>query len=209
MTAGEPGGVEYSCMSFARPRSVYSSAGAGAASHRHGALPRGHALGAKGAKRSQWEESAADSSLGLPQTEVFELFAHHRCKLLRWLEQHPRSRDMAMEAVVRTVTCTGPRALSGAAARAALHPRRWGMLRGFRGLGRYVPDTFTPPDLMQLDDDETAAAAAPAAPEQSQHADSTALLGGLPPQSSASRSFRGRRCSAVLASGTWRQRPGL
>ena len=108
------------------------------------------ALGAKGAKRSQWEESASDSSLGLPQTEVFELFARHRCKLLRWLEQHPHSRDTAMEAVVRTVTCTGPRHITGAAAKTVLHPRRWGQLRGFRGLGRYVPDTFTPPDLMQL-----------------------------------------------------------
>jgi hypothetical protein len=146
------------------------------------------ALGAKGAKRSQWEESASDSSLGLPQTEVFELFARHRCKLLRWLEQHPHSRDTAMEAVVRTVTCTGPRNITGAAAKAVLHPRRWGQLRGFRGLGRYVPDTFTPPDLMQLGDGEAAAAQQP---------DSAALLGGLPlPAASAGTDGRARAAEA-------------
>ena len=32
------------------------------------------ALGAKGAKRSQWEESAADAALGLPQVHPLRLF---------------------------------------------------------------------------------------------------------------------------------------
>jgi len=42
---------------------------------------------------------------------------------------------------VRTVTCTGPRTLSASAARGALRPRRWVERPGYRGLGRYVPDT--------------------------------------------------------------------
>ena len=100
-------------------------------------------LGTRARARSQWEENVADSLLGMPQTEVFELFARHRCKLLRYLESHAEHRDAAMEAVVRTVTCTGPRQLPAAAARAALRPRHWHQLEGFKGLGRYVPDTVS------------------------------------------------------------------
>ena len=53
--------------------------------------------------------TASESSLGYAETEVFELFQRHRCKLLRWLESYPAQRNAVMEAVVRTVTCTGPR----------------------------------------------------------------------------------------------------
>lgn len=84
---------------------------------------------------------STDTVLGLPQTEVFELFTRHRCKLLRYMEAHPQQRDVALEAVVRTVTCTGPRVLPPREAREALKPRCWGQKRGFRGLGRFVPDT--------------------------------------------------------------------
>ena len=73
--------------------------------------------------------------------QVFELFARHRCKLLRWLDAHPAQRNVVMEAIVRTVTCTGPRNLTAHAARAALRPRRWVERPGYRGLGRYIPDT--------------------------------------------------------------------
>ena len=101
---------------------------------------------------------------------------------------------------MRTVTCTGPRHITGAAAKTVLHPRRWGQLRGFRGLGRYVPDTFTPPDLMQLGEGEAADAAAAAA----QQPDSAALLGGLPKPAAAAgataapsaRRRRARRCTS-------------
>ena len=105
-------------------------------------------LGGKGAKRSAWEEGAADPTLGLPQTEVFELFTRHRCKLLRWLEKHPAAKNHCMEAIVRTVTCTGPRRLPGSgsmygggSASAWLRPRVWSQRPGFRGAGRFVPDT--------------------------------------------------------------------
>ena len=99
------------------------------------------AIGSEGLKkRTPWEVGASDSLL-IPATEVFELFARHRGKLLRWLDHHPAQRNVVMEAVVRTVTCTGPRNLFGAAARAALRPRRWVERPGYRGLGRYVPDT--------------------------------------------------------------------
>jgi hypothetical protein len=108
--------------------------------------------GGKGAKRSVWEAGAVDAILGLPQTEVFELFTRHRCKLLRWLERHPTLKNHAMEAIVRTVTCTGPRRLPGSGGRAAgssaaaaaaawLKPRVWTERPGYRGMGRFVPDT--------------------------------------------------------------------
>ena len=45
-----------------------------------------------------------------------------------------------MEAVVRTVTCSGPRKLSHAES-LARRPRHWLQLTGFKGIGRYVPDT--------------------------------------------------------------------
>ncbi|KOO31915.1 hypothetical protein Ctob_015016, partial [Chrysochromulina tobinii] len=75
--------------------------------------------GGKGAKRSVWEAGAVDAILGLPQTEVFELFTRHRCKLLRWLERHPTLKNHAMEAI----------------------PRVWTERPGYRGMGRFVPDT--------------------------------------------------------------------
>ena len=46
-----------------------------------------------------------------------------------------------MEAIVRTVTCTGPRVLPAHQARGALRPRQWVERPGYRGLGRYVPET--------------------------------------------------------------------
>ena len=126
-------------------------------------------LGGKGARRSQWEEGA-DASLGYPQTEVFELFARHRCKLLRWLQQYPAQRNAIMEAVVRTVTCTGPRMLPSHQARTALRPRQWVERPGYRGLGRYVPETSTSAqgdqqaDIMFSEIDEVSATSAEPAP---------------------------------------------
>ena len=126
-------------------------------------------LASKGTKRSFKEEAVSDAALGMPQTELFEIFARHRCKLLRALEANPKQRNEAMEAVVRTVTrtqpracsagrvpepslnllgaalpqvtCTGPRVLSSSRAANELEPRSWQQHAGFRGLGRYLPDT--------------------------------------------------------------------
>lgn len=85
---------------------------------------------------------ASDAILGVLQIELFELFARHRCKLLRWLEAKPRAQCNAiMEAIVRTVTCNGPRQVLPGAARQVLQPRNWWQSAGFRGSGRYLPDT--------------------------------------------------------------------
>ena len=85
---------------------------------------------------------ASDAVLGVLYVELFELFSRHRCKLLRWLEAKPRTQcNTIMEAVVRSVTFNGPRQTPLAAARLAQLPRNWRQRSGFRGLGRYVPDT--------------------------------------------------------------------
>eukprot|EP00965_Chrysotila_dentata_P167430 5528812-Pleurochrysis_carterae.AAC.1 len=74
-----------------------------------------------------------------------------------------------MEAVVRTVTCSGPRLLPRP--QNAFQPRKWQQRTGFRGAGRYLPDTSIPHSMngeadtdlaMIVGADAAAAATAPA-----------------------------------------------
>ena len=60
----------------------------------------------RGVKRSEFAERH-NAELGIPQTELCELFACHRRGLIRWLEKaSTSSRAGTLEAVVRTITFT-------------------------------------------------------------------------------------------------------
>ena len=76
-----------------------------------------------------------DSSLAIPQTELFDLFQQHRCKILHWLTSHPLECNAVMETVLRILTYTDT-----ATDELQLGSRQWhGTTLG--GVGCFVPDT--------------------------------------------------------------------
>ena len=48
-----------------------------------------------------------DTGLGIPETEIFDLFQRFRHYALRWLSKHPRQCNDIMENIVQTVTLIG------------------------------------------------------------------------------------------------------
>ena len=94
--------------------------------------------------------SDVSEAMGIPQTEVFDLFQRHRRKLLAWLEAHPRDCDEVMEGIVRIVTFTGGRVRPRGKGVRTLKARRWryrdppafaGHLLTAGCVGHFVPDT--------------------------------------------------------------------
>ena len=54
-------------------------------------------------------ETSLVHQLGIPQTEIFDMFQQTRGDVAAWLRDHPNEKDEIMEAVVRVVTLTGTR----------------------------------------------------------------------------------------------------
>ena len=83
-------------------------------------------------------------SLGIPQSEIFEVFQRQRHAILAWLQDHPEKKNLVMEAVVRVVTLTGTRLQSYGETeedRGEESARKWLELELPECAGRFVPDT--------------------------------------------------------------------
>ena len=98
--------------------------------------------------RQAAEAAAADGAvniaLGVPQTELFDLWQQHRAPILLWLKENPQQGNEVMEAAVRVLTFTGTRMREFDAdgkATDAPEPRRWSSMTGLGCDGRLVPDT--------------------------------------------------------------------
>ena len=80
-----------------------------------------------------------EGDLGIPDTEIFDLFQKMRWKVLRWLQQDVPQANECMEAIIRIVTFTGTRDRFYNADEAA-PTRQWMSMIGRNCVGRYVPD---------------------------------------------------------------------
>ena len=58
-------------------------------------------------KEEKEENNAIVHQLGLPQTEIFDLFQSTRNIILKYLRHHPLQKNKILESVVRVVTLTG------------------------------------------------------------------------------------------------------
>jgi len=81
-----------------------------------------------------WALPEGPNELGVPQTEIFDVFERQRAPIVAALGSGGRLCDFVMEAVTRVVTFTGPRA----PAAHALRSRTWRPMGGERCSGRYV-----------------------------------------------------------------------
>ncbi|CAM9175989.1 unnamed protein product, partial [Choristocarpus tenellus] len=94
-------------------------------------------------KRGKGRDGGLDSqstALQIPPTEIFEILAHHRNKLIDWLEAHPREADRSFEAVVRVITLTGDRK-GPYGDDVMFKDRHWESMKRQNCRGRFVPDT--------------------------------------------------------------------
>ena len=107
-----------------------------------------------------------EHELGIPQTQVFDLFQRHRRAILKRLRERPEECAEAMEAVTRVVTFTGTRQEG----QNHLERRRWVELDPLRNAGRFV---------IQLDREE-GAAAAPSASHEAGGEDAAAAAAAAP-----------------------------
>jgi hypothetical protein len=92
----------------------------------------------KKSKNSRQDAEDVNLSIGITQTEIFELFQSKRWQIYRWLEANPDGCNEVMESIVRVVTYTGTRA---AAEEGALQARVWRGMLSQHNKGRFVPDT--------------------------------------------------------------------
>ena len=81
----------------------------------------------------------AIASLGISQTELFDLFTTHRVDMLEWLSSDDVVCNEAMEAAVRVVTNTGGR--KWIADGSKFIARTWKSMVGLGHRGRFVPDS--------------------------------------------------------------------
>lgn len=90
-----------------------------------------------GSKAHMSREAVA--SLGISQTELFDLFTTHRVDMLEWLSSDDVVCNEAMEAAVRVVTNTGGR--KWIADGSKFIARTWKSMVGRGQRGRFVPDS--------------------------------------------------------------------
>ena len=88
-------------------------------------------------KRSAELDKHVNRSLGIPQTELFQLWQKHRGKLVAWLRKSPQLCNEVMESIIRVATLTGTRAKPRGAAVA----RAWQSMSRPGCFGRFIPDT--------------------------------------------------------------------
>ena len=109
-----------------------------------------------------WALGVCEPELGVPQTEIFDVFEKQRAPIVAALGSGGRLCDFVMEAVTRVVTFTGPRA----PAAHALRSRNWRQMGGERCSGRYVHEGAAP------------GAGAPSVPGAAEAAETAELAGG-------------------------------
>ena len=88
-------------------------------------------------KRSADLDKHVNRSLGIPQTELFQLWQKHRGKLVAWLRKSPQLCNEVMESIIRVATLTGTRAKP----RGASVARAWQSMARPGCFGRFIPDT--------------------------------------------------------------------
>jgi hypothetical protein len=126
------------------------AAAAAASSSSSSAGSKAAAVGRSGDKAGAFE----DTGLGIPETEMFDLFQRFRHVCLKWLAAHPAESSDVMESIVKVVTLMDrgkglAELISGAGlsresrsgASAADHGREWRSLTAHHCFGRFVPDT--------------------------------------------------------------------
>ena len=93
------------------------------------------------------KERAMESGLGIPDTEMFDVFQTQRPKILSWLNKDSIECNEVMEAVVRVVTMTGNRMKAVAESEGAknhagpdVQLRYWRSMDGMNCIGRFIPD---------------------------------------------------------------------
>ncbi len=74
-------------------------------------------------------------SIQIAQSEIFDCIQSHRYNILRFIREHPKEGDRAMEAVVRIATGTGTREET------TEENRHWQSIQHQTCYGRFVPDT--------------------------------------------------------------------
>lgn len=84
-------------------------------------------------------EETTNASLGITQTEMFQLFQSKRWQLYEWLVTNGDECNEVMEAIVRVVTYTGTRAKPKAGS--VMKARVWRSMQQHGYRGRFVPDT--------------------------------------------------------------------
>mmetsp|Transcript_39763 Transcript_39763/g.98280 ORF Transcript_39763/g.98280 Transcript_39763/m.98280 type:complete len:3869 (-) Transcript_39763:305-11911(-) len=82
--------------------------------------------------------SSKDGGLGVPVTELMNLFQAKRVAVLKWLHAHPKECGQIMEGTVGNVGRANTAAASALSIK--LEVRSWATLRGWGGAGRYVPE---------------------------------------------------------------------
>ena len=82
------------------------------------------------------KQDTGTNILGIPDTEVFDIFQRHRGDILRWLLRDDNERNEVMEAIVRITTMTGGITKP---ATAVLQNRFWRSIDGMNCVGRFVP----------------------------------------------------------------------
>jgi hypothetical protein len=75
----------------------------------HYRFDMGIKAGTTKARTNAESDAAVSLSLGIAQTEVFDIFQKHRGGVLAWLTAHPRENNEIMESIVRVLTFTGNR----------------------------------------------------------------------------------------------------
>ena len=97
--------------------------------------------GASKRKRAVHDSSSKEGLkldvMDIPETQVFDLFQNQRTRMFKWMEDHPKERDIVLEAVERVLTQTGT--LDKRYDGVDLQTRTWRSLNGRHCDGRFVP----------------------------------------------------------------------
>ncbi|CAM9378337.1 unnamed protein product [Chrysoparadoxa australica] len=107
--------------------------------YRFGLEPGEVGAAGKSRRRSSITETVT-RALDVPPTEIFDMLAQHRNKLLRWLQANPQDCNDVMEAVVRIITRTGDRH-HASGTDSSFKSRDWKSMARVDCVGRFVPDT--------------------------------------------------------------------
>jgi hypothetical protein len=93
-------------------------------------------------KEKRISEKRLSLGLGIPDTEIFDLFQKHRGNILRYLMEDQTRRNDIMETVVQVVTMSTKdnRVSSNYMAGATGLTRHWRNMDGLHNVGRFVPD---------------------------------------------------------------------
>ena len=98
----------------------------------------GTAPKSRGSSKNRSQEQEVKRSLGIEQTEIFQIFQQHRGSVLTWLRANPAEASEVMEGVIRVLTFTGWMTRD---ADTSHEPRGWHTSEEGGKVGRFQPDT--------------------------------------------------------------------